>query len=329
MRTELLFVDGRRATELEQAGYDQAWEGLDAVVAPALAGPDRTLAEAMAPMRGDPWAATVATWEGAIIAGADADELGVRDWKQNALHGRNLQPAEGIGAFVARRLAGPAWLEAAVTRVGWGGAGVVAETRRGDVRAAAAVVTVSTGVLASGAIRFDPPLPALLEGAIHRLPMGLLTKIGLYAPERRADGIIPNSLLVRRDGRMTFNAWPQARPYVTGFVGGRLAWSLAEDEAAALALAREELRAMVGGAIGATGPALVTRWGTDQWHRGAYAFARPGDADQRGVLADAFPGERLLFAGEACRTDGLAGTVAGAYLAGQDAAERLLAREAG
>ncbi len=321
-RAEQLFVDGRPATAAEQADYDQAWERLEAVVAPALAGPDCTLAEAMQPMRDDPWAGTIETWEGAIIAAADADELGLQDWRRNTLEGPNLQPAEGIGGYVARHLAGPVRLEAAVHRLDWGGAGVAAETACGVVRAAAAIVTVSTGVLASGAIRFDPPLPSELATTIHSLPMGLLTKVALHAPERPG-GIDADSLLVRRDGPMTFNAWPQGRSYVTGFVGGRLAWSLAGDDRAAAALARAELAAMLGDAVRLTGQAVVTRWATDPWYRGAYAYARPGDAGQRAVLAEAYPGERLLFAGEACRTDGLAGTVGGAYLSGQEAADRL------
>ena len=73
------------------------------------------------------------------------------------------------------------------------------------------------------------------------------------------------------------------------------------------------------------GAAVVTAWGSDKLHRGAYAYAGPGDANQRAVLAAAFPGECLLFAGEACRTDGLAGTVGGAFLSGRDAADRLAA----
>ena len=44
----------------------------------------------------------------------------------------------------------------------------------------------------------------------------------------------------------------------------------------------------------------------------------------RGVLEAAFLAERLLFAGEACRTDGLAGTVGGAFASGRDAAARLV-----
>ncbi len=89
-----------------------------------------------------------------------------------------------------------------------------------------------------------------------------------------------------------------------------------------MAAARDELAIMLGSRW--DGPALATDWGADPLHRGAYAYAGPGDADGRAALADAFVGERLLFAGEACRSDGLAGTVGGAFLSGRDAADRLL-----
>lgn len=320
VRRERVYVDGRVATAAEAAAYERAWGQLETVVAPALAGPDRTLAAAMAPMADDPWAGTVALWEGAIIAAADADALGLQDWHRNALEGPNLLPAAGVGAFVAHRLAAPVELGTPVTGIDWGGAGVRVETERGTLLAGAVIVTVSTGVLASGAIRFSPALPPAVEGAIHRLPMGLLTKVALAAPERF--GFPADMLLVERDRPMTFNAWPLARPYVTGFVGGRTAWSLAEDEAGLIELARDELARLLPRRL--TAGAVVSRWGSDELHRGAYAFAGPGDADQRGVLAAAFPGERLIFAGEACRMDGLAGTVGGAYLSGIEAAERLL-----
>ncbi|HYZ62397.1 MAG TPA: FAD-dependent oxidoreductase, partial [Acetobacteraceae bacterium] len=323
-RTERVFVNGRPATSYEQAAYDRVWDRLEQVVAPALAGPDRTLAEAMHPMQNDPWSGMVALWEGAIIAGADADVLGLQDWHRNGLEGPNLLPQEGVGGLVQRLLAQPVELGTRVTRLDWGGQGVVAETNRGTLRAAAAIVTVSTGVLASGAIRFDPELPASVQAAVRALPMGLLTKIALAGPGPGGLGIEQDGMLVDRDGRMTFNAWPQGRPYISGFVGGRLAWSVAEDPVAAEALARAELARMLGGAAGLGGGAVVTRWGTDPLHLGAYAYAGPGDADQRGVLAMAFPGERLLFAGEACRMDGLAGTVGGAFLSGEEAADRLI-----
>jgi monoamine oxidase len=100
---------------------------------------------------------------------------------------------------------------------------------------------------------------------------------------------------------------------------------VAADPAAAAALARDELRAMLGSAVGQLADdAVVTGWGTDRFTLGAYSYAPPGQAGMREQLEAAFPAERLLFAGEACRTDGLAGTVGGAFLSGQRAAARLV-----
>lgn len=320
-RSEHVTIGGRPASADEVRAYESAWDRLESVVAPALNGPDISLAAAMAPMADDPWAGTVALWEGSIIAAIDAELLGLQDWHRNALSGANLLPAGGLGAFVQRRLAAPAELGTAVAAIDWGGAGVRIETNRGTLAAAAAIVTVSTGVLASGAIRFEPALPDPVATAIRALPMGLLTKIALPAPGPDRFGLPADSLLIERDASMTFNAWPQRRPYITGFMGGRLAWSLADDPAAAIALARDELARVLGSRLGDA--AVVTCWGADALHRGAYAYAGPGDADQRAALADSFPAERLLFAGETCRSDGLAGTVGGAFLSGRDAADRL------
>lgn len=316
-RTERLFVDGRPATAAESGGYHAAWDRLDRVVAPALGEPDVSLRDAMRPMQDDPWAETIALWEGAIIAAADADVLGLQDWHRNALDGPNLQPEAGVGAFIARRLATAAVLDCPVRSIGWGGGGVRVETPRGTLRGAAAIVTVSTGVLAAGSIRFDPALPHAVGAAIEALPMGLLSKIALAAAPEAAD-----LLLLDRVQPITFNAWPSGRPYVAGFIGGRLAWSLAERPADATAFARDALRAMVG--MKTEGAALLSEWGTDPLFRGAYAYAGPGDSGARDALGAAFPAERLLFAGEAVSTDGLAGTVGGAFLAGTAAAERLL-----
>ena len=316
-RTERIFIAGRPATDTEHAAYTAAWDRLDHVVAPALAGPDISLRAAMAPMDTDPWADTIALWEGAIIAAADADVLSLQDWHRNALDGPNLQPGDGVGAFIARRLATEATLDTPVHAIDWRGPGIRVETSRGTIHAAAAIVTVSTGVLAAGAIRFTPDLPSDVQAAIHALPMGLLSKIALPADPAGTD-----LLLLDRTQPITFNAWPDRHPYITGFIGGRLAWSLTTDPAAAADFARTALRDMTG--IDSPGDALLTDWATDPNFRGAYAYARPGDSGARDTLAAAFPAERLIFAGEAVCTDGLAGTVGGAYLTGLAAADRLL-----
>jgi len=332
VRTERLYVGSRIADAAEAAAYEAAWNRLDAVVAPALAPgqPDRSLADAMAPMQGDPWAATVAAWEGAIIAAADADALSVQDWHRNRLDGPNLTVRGGLGAYVGRRLATDVELDTQVTAIDWDTpGGVRIETVRGVMRAAACIVTVSTGVLASGAIRFSPALPHAVQSAIAGLPMGLLSKIAIRAAGPGRLELPANTGLVRQmgadDAAMAFIAWPRGADHVVGFLGGRAAWAVASDPAAAKALARTELRAMLGSAVNQLADdAVATGWGTDRFALGAYAYAPPGQAGMRAELEAAFPAERLLFAGEACRTDGLAGTVGGAYLSGEQAAERLM-----
>jgi len=83
-----------------------------------------------------------------------------------------------------------------------------------------------------------------------------------------------------------------------------------------------QLRALFGSRVDrlfAGGSHLVTRWDADPFVGGAYSFVRPGDADARLALARPVDDGRLLFAGEACH-NGMAGTVAGAWISGQDAA---------
>ena len=108
----------------------------------------------------DPWALTVEAFEGPVICVAEADEFSLRDWRRNALDGSNLVPQGGIGAFVARRLGTglDIRLNTPVTRLRWNGPGgrVTVETPRGSLSARAAILTVSTGVLASGALAFEP-----------------------------------------------------------------------------------------------------------------------------------------------------------------------------
>ena len=331
-----LFLDGRGATASELAAYHAAWDRLDDATAPhrAAGQPDVSLADALGALRDDPWLATVETWEGAVIAAADAAVLSVRDWHRNRLDGANLVVAGGLGAFVARRLAGPVELSTPATRIGWGGGGglVQVETPRGTLSCAACIVTVSTGVLAAGAIRFDPALPAPVQEAVAGLPMGLATKVALPAEAGRLLGASENCSVVRRAERrgeplMVFDAWPEGNAHLVGYVGGAAAWSLAGDDRAAEAFARSELRGLFGADVDRTlgDGAVVTGWGTDPLSLGAYAYARPGCADLRGALAQPLADGALAFAGEAWRTDGLAGTVAGAWLSGRDAAEAVMA----
>ena len=320
-----VFVGNRPATAAELLSYDAAWERYSQVAtARAALDPDISLAEAVAELRGDPWTATVETWEAALIAAADPQKFSARDWQLNELHGSNLGVPGGLGALVARRLAplaGPVRLATKVTRIDWGraGGGVAVTTPTGTLTARACIVTVSTGVLASGGIEFAPALPAAQQAAIAGLPMGLLSKVALHLPHPERLGLPAGASLhlqVPAPGvpTMFFLLRPD---HVIGFVGGPAAWELSRaGPAAAEAFAREQFTALTGAALGA---AVVTGWGADPTQLGAYAYATPGHTDARAAM-DAPLGGGLIFAGEAWCLDGLAGTVGGAFLSGERAA---------
>ncbi len=327
-----LQIGERAATPAEAAAFEAFRERFEAVVRPrAPAEPDIAFAEAMTPLRDAPWAATVELWEAAQIAAADPARFSLRDWDINDLDGGNRIVEGGIGAFIARRLgpaAGAVSLETRAERIDWAGP-IRVETNRGTIRAAAAIVTVSTGVL--GRIAFAPALPDAHQAALDGLPMGLLTKIAIPAVSAVRLGL-PDNISLRRQAvrgvpMMSFMAWPFGRPYLQGFVGGPAAWALAKEGAAATAdFALAQVRALLGAdATRSLGAPLVTGWAGDANFLGSYAYATVGNAGARLVLGTPFANGRMIIAGEAVCTDGLAGTLGGAYLNGVAAARTALA----
>jgi monoamine oxidase len=330
--TRHVMIDGRPATEAERADYTQTWERFEAVArARAAAGPDMSVNAAVADLHGDPWLATVATWEASLIAAADPRDLSVQDWHLNELSGANLRVDGGLGAMVARvlaPLAGTVRPGAAVRRIAWDRPDGAVEVTGdfGTLTARAAIVTVSTGVLRAGGIGFAPALPAPQLAALEGLPMGLLSKIVFAAAGPDRLGLPPGTSLYRRladpaEPAIFFSLWPQGQGMAVGFFGARAAWALArEGEAATIAFARTELRRLLGSAADAAfGPAVVTGWGADPAFLGAYAYATPGAVTARAAM-DAPLAGRLWFAGEAWCMDGLAGTVGGAFGSGERAA---------
>lgn len=339
-RTDLehyTFAGNRLINADERADYRAAWDRFEqealSLLQPDV--PDLPLAKVAQRLPDDPWAATVEAWEGSIIAAADADEFSLRDWHDNLLNGGNLLVEGGLGNFVARCLGPPAGdvrLATPVSHIRWGrpSGSVALEMSAGLVQAKAAIVTVSTGVLAAPGITFDPPLPAAWQEALATLPMGLALKVALRAQnDDRLD--LPASCLVDRqvtksgDPTMIFNAWPEGSDFISGWIGGRAAWALQrEGPAAAVDFAISELRSLFGSRVNklfAAEQSVVTEWGLDRNFLGAYAFARPGGVPARAQLARPLADGHLVIAGEACHAGGLAGTVGGAYETGIEAAK--------
>jgi monoamine oxidase len=334
LRRKRTFVGRREATPAEYTDYEESWARYESTADDLLRSlPDAPLAAVADHRPGDPWALTVEAFEGPVICVAEADEFSLCDWRRNVLDGSNLVPQGGIGAFVARRLGEGLDIRrnTPVTGVRWNGPGgrVTVETPRGTLSAGAAIVTVSTGVLAAGTIAFDPGLPAEVQDCADALPMGLAMKVALRAtgPDRLDLPLhcsVDRQVTRRGDRLVPFQCWPYGRDYVQGWIGGAVAWDLARaGDAAAVDYAMAQLRTIFGGRVDrlfSGGAHLVTHWEADPFVRGAYSYVTVGNADARVRLGQPFADGHLLFAGEACH-DGFAGTVAGAWLSGQQAAD--------
>ena len=287
----------------------------------------------------NPWLPTIAYMEGAVISAADLDDLSIADWQENELNDDNLWVEGGVGHFVATHLAdhaGAIEYGNKVETIDWNAArgGVTVSGAWGSIEAKACILTVSTGVLASGAIRFTTPLPASHQQALHDLPMGLLSRVVFRAtvPEFRnaeTDTGFDHFIGAYGDPAMIFMARPNGAPLVTGHCGGRAAWELSRQGPAALEdFARAELAIIFGARARARlqeGAAIASTWGEDPLFLGAYSYGRPGCGDARDALAQPIGEGRLCIAGEACHR-GMAGTVQAAWITGIRAADHAAKR---
>ena len=322
MGLDHLWFGKRRATSEEMGRVAAADAALNACLA-AHAGPDDRLSSLIADCH---YLRANSTFAGPMDFGADDDEISVADYNAAADLDPNYFTKEGFGALIHRWGADvPVRLSTPVRRIRWDGPEVEVETDRGTIRAAAVIVTVSTGVLAFEEIAFTPDLPAAHQEAIFDLPMGLLTKIPVRIEGTRL-GLAPfDDVLMERHARhdLYFLAFPFDTDLLVGFVGGDFAWEMeAAGRAAAVDFVTDRLVDLFGSDVRrAVTHGTMTNWGAERHVRGAYAAARPGKARAREVLADPV-GERIWFAGEAL-AGGLKQTAAGARLSGEDVAGKV------
>lgn len=232
---------------------------------------------------------------------ASLGSLSTLDWdRQN--EGTDMFPQGGLGSLVASWGTGvPVQFGTQATRIDWSGGGVKVETNKGTLEAEAVIVTVSTKVLASGAIRFAPGLPDATERAFHDLPLGSYNHIVLQLegdPFELKDDTMVGYSGVGGTAGLLINAGGGGLTYfdVAGDFGASLT---ALGDAAMVEFARSALRDM----LGSDGVESLIRAEAFAWERnalcgGAYTAARPGRAGARQALKRPV-GDRILFAGEA------------------------------
>ena len=285
---------------------------------------DGALADLLPP--GTRWAAmldAISSWAN----GAELDRVSIQDLARYDDSEINWRLYDGYGALIARHGAGvPVRLETPVARIDHRGHAIALETARGTLTARAVIVTVPTPILASGALAFDPPLPAK-QAAAAGLPLGLANKLFLHVTDGGADLPSDTHLIGRIDRTATgsYQLRPHGWPIIQGYFGGAFARELERAGPAAMtAFALDELAGLLGNDIRAGLRWLASSaWDADEFARGGYSHALPGHADDRAVLAAPVDG-RLFFAGEATSANDFS-TAHGAYLTGVAAADAALA----
>jgi monoamine oxidase len=256
------------------------------------------------------------------VNGCELDEVSLHDMDAYEDTEINWRPRRGYGALIAAygapcRIV----LDAPVTRIDHSGARIRLETPRGTLSAARVIVTVPTNLIATEAIRFDPPLPEKVAAAAG-LPLGLADKVMLACDDPRE---LPVEGHLRgasdRVATGSYHLRPFGLPCIGGFFGGRFARQLEDAGPGAIgAAAIDELVALLGSDYRRRlKPLAESRWAHDPFATGSYSHALPGHADARAVLAAAVDG-RLFFAGEATSPNFFS-TAHGAHDSGARAAQ--------
>jgi CRP-like cAMP-binding protein len=215
-----------------------------------------------------------------------------------------------------------------VERIEYGTDGVRVLTSQGAIEGDVALVTLPLGVLKSGDVSFDPPLPERKRMAIERLGVGSLCKIVLRYDEpfwpknQYVFGYV--SERVEEEATVVVNLWKTHRiPALALVVGGTFGSSIeAWPESEARAFGARVVRRLFGSEAKEPSSVIVTRWSSDPFTRGAYSHLPVGSTpDDLEALASPVD-KRLLFAGEATvRTHW--GCIHGAYVSGLREAARL------
>jgi monoamine oxidase len=99
-----------------------------------------------------------------------------------------------------------------VTRIQTDAGGVTLLGDAGSLRVDAAIVTVPVGVLAAGAIEFDPPLPGSHRAALSRLGMGRVEKVILRFGSRFWPSHPAGYFRVHGPGDTCISEWLDATP---------------------------------------------------------------------------------------------------------------------
>lgn len=272
------------------------------------------------------WASTIEFTLGSSATGKDLNELSATDKARGQDRSVAIACRQGLGTLLARLGDQvPISLSTPASRISWSNRDVTVQTTAGKIAARAAIVTVSSNVLAGGAIKFDPDLPKRHLDAAAKLSLGSYDHIALQMAGNPL-GLSSDDFLIEqsnstRTALLVANAGGTSLCVidVAGSFGRDLS---AQGEAAMGSFAREWLTKLFGSeAAAAVKKTSATQWNAEPYVLGAMSAAAPGGQPSRKVLTE--PIGCVFLAGEATH-ETLWGTVDGAWESGERAAEAAL-----
>ncbi|MEQ1754837.1 MAG: NAD(P)/FAD-dependent oxidoreductase [Micropepsaceae bacterium] len=331
---EMLFSNGHLVSPGANEAYERAFDALSMALADVAENEGDVAASAVhwpdVDDASQDWLPTAATQIGPLDVGVDLEQISVKDWFYRADSEPSRLVKQGVGTLIARLAAGlPISISTSAYRVVAEPRGTVSVyTSKGTISAAAAIITVSTGVLAAGSISIEPALTADMQSALSKLQMGSLLKIA-YSFEHTSPTVMfpPNSVLLAQaaDQRGTeFLVRPFGVPMAICSVGGSLAVDLeSQNDKTRFEFGRESLRSMLGtDADKGLLSSASTNWGRNPLVFGSVACAKPGGLQAREVLQGSI-NDRVFLAGEALGGKAVQ-TVHGAYESGRSSARRVI-----
>ncbi len=274
------------------------------------------------------WAGTAEFVLGANATGKDLKDVSVIDKARAQERNAAIACRQGLGTLIAKLGEQvPLSLSTPASRIAWSNRDVTVETPAGKIAARAAVITVSSNVLAAGNIRFTPDIPKRHLDAAAKLSLGSYDHIALQLPGNPLglgrDEIIIEQSNSTRTALLFANMGSSSLCSidVAGSFGRDLS---AQGDKAMIAFAVEWLTKLFGSeAASAVKKSSATRWNAAPFVLGAMSAAIPGGQPSRKVLSE--PIGCMFLAGEATH-ETLWGTVDGAWESGERAAEAALRR---
>ncbi|MFK4652639.1 monoamine oxidase [Bradyrhizobium japonicum] len=196
------------------------------------------------------WAGAAEFVLGASFAGKDLKELSAIDKARAQDRNTAIACRQGLGTLITRLgEQAPVALATPVSRIVWSNRDVSVETPSGRIAARAAIVTVSTNVLTSGAIKFGPDIPKRTLDAASKLTLGSYDRIVLQLPGNPL-GLSRDDILIEqsnstRTALMLANIGGSSLCSID--VGGSFGRDLSEQgEKAMVAFAREWITKLFG-----------------------------------------------------------------------------------